>query len=116
MLKLTPEQAALLRLPDPHAFIPKLAAEIRRDYPQQVVFLDDTSLLVEVDRSYTHASEQLHITHVPTLVQWVKADVAWAKGLRMEPAADLRIRKANNPNLAAADLLSALAAQSRQAG
>lgn len=109
MIKLTADQVALLRLPDPHSFIPKLATEIRWDYPQQVVQLDDQALLIETDRSYTHASEQLRITRLPTLVRWVKADVASMKGLRQRPEADLHVRRAEDPNIAAEDLLCVVA-------
>ncbi|PTA72261.1 hypothetical protein C9412_06975 [Stenotrophomonas sp. Nf1] len=37
-------------------------------------------------------------------VRWVKADVAWTRGLRAVPAADMWMRTAKDPNLAAADL------------
>lgn len=109
MLTLTKDQEVLLRLPEPTAFLPKLAAEIRLDYPRPVSNLSDRALLEEVERSYQHASEVLRITHVATLVRWVKADVAWAKGMRSEPSVDLWIRSARIPNLTAADLLSNLA-------
>ncbi|CAE6864358.1 hypothetical protein [Paraburkholderia domus] len=110
MLTLTPEQFAILSLPDPHAFAPQLAAEIRRDYPTFVVNMDDTALTREVERSYRHASETLRITHLPTLVEWTQADVAWARGLRGEMNVDLSIRKSRSRNLTAQDLLSGMKA------
>lgn len=71
--------------------------------------MDDQALLIETDRSYTHASEQLRITRLPTLVRWVKADVASMKGLRQRPEADLHVRRAEDPNIAAEDLLCVVA-------
>jgi len=111
MLEITKEQEAQLRLPDPSTFLPQLAAEIRRDYPQRVGHLNDQALLEEVTRSYDHAAYDLRITYLPVLVRWVKADVAWARGLRSNTQADLWVRNATNRNLAAADLLSNLAGQ-----
>ena len=90
MFEINEEQEALLRLPDPSTFFPLLCREIREEYPG-------------------HAAYVLRITHLPVLVRWVKADVAWARGLRAVPAADMWMRSAENPNLAAADLLSNLA-------
>lgn len=113
MITLTEQQVALLRLPDPNAFIPKLAAEIRRDYHRQVSNLTDSQLLEETERSYNHASYELHITRLPTLVEWVKLDVASGGHLRRDMNADMYMRKTKNPNLAAEDLLSILAAQER---
>lgn len=113
MLQLTAEQEALLRLPEPTAFLPKLAAEIRRDWPREVSHLTDAQLLTETERSYDHASHELHITRLPTLVKWVKLDVAGGGQLRREMNTDLYMKQAADPNLAAEDLLSVLAAQGR---
>lgn len=113
MLQLTAEQEALLRLPDPYAFVPKLAAEIRRDAPRQVSNLTDAQLQEETERSYNHATYTLHITRLPTLVEWVKLDVASGGELRRDMNTDLHMRKAKNPNLAAEDLLNILKAQER---
>lgn len=108
MFEITEEQEALLRLPDPSTFFPMLAREIRTGYPKPIAHLDERALMDEVVRSHDHAAYVLHITHLPTLVRWVTADVAWARELRSVPAADLWMRTATNPNLAAADLLSNL--------
>ncbi len=108
MLKLTPEQYKLLCLPDPGSFLPKLAKEVRNEYPKQTAQFDDASLLDEVERSYLHASHQLGITHLPTLVRWVKADVAWAHGLRNKQITLVWMKQTTNPNVTAADLLSML--------
>jgi len=108
MLTLSPEQVAALALPDPFEIAPRLAREIRRDYPDRVADLDEAALTHETRQSYIHGGEILRITHLPTLVAWVKADVAWARGLRHDATVDLRIRQATNPSLAAQDLLSAL--------
>lgn len=110
MLTLTLEQFALLSLPDPHMFAPRLAAEIRRDYPHVVAGESEPALTQATARSYRHASEALRLTRLPTLVAWVKADVAWARGLRHEMTVDLQLRRSATPNLAAQDVLSALAA------
>ncbi|NZA24922.1 hypothetical protein H0E84_00845 [Luteimonas sp. SJ-92] len=112
MLALTPEQHALLKLPDPFGFLPKLAAEIRRDLPREVSHLNDQQLLAEVQRSYDHAAFELKLTRLPTLVKWVKFDVVSGGKLRQEPAVDLAIRNAPNPNLAAEDMLASAIAQS----
>lgn len=109
MLPLSHEQLALLRLPDPFGFLPKLAVEIRRDHPREVSSQSDQQLLSETQRSYEHAAYELKLTHLPTLVRWVKADVAWARGLRSNTTVDLWIRNADNRNLTAADILSNLA-------
>lgn len=111
MLEITKEQEALLRLPDPTTFFPKLLEEIRQAYPQQVGHLSDQALMGEVVKSHDYAAYDLRITYLPVLVRWVKADVAWAKGLRSNPGADLWVRNARNRNLATADLLSNLAGQ-----
>ncbi|AKK67564.1 hypothetical protein ISN35_14220 [Xanthomonas translucens pv. undulosa] len=108
MLQLTPEQYAKLCLPDPGAFLPRLAAEVRRDYPKQVAKHDDVALLALVRSSYDHAVHVLHITHLPTLVRWVKADVAWAPGLRNQAITGVWFAETDNPNVTAADLLSML--------
>ena len=102
MFEISEEQEALLRLPDPSTFFPLLCREIREEYP-------DGALMDEVVRSHDHAAYVLRITHLPVLVRWVKADVAWACGLRAVPAVGMWIRNAEHPNLAAADLLSNLA-------
>jgi hypothetical protein len=102
-------QEALLRLPDPSAFFPLLCREIREEYPGRVGHLSDGALMDEVVQSHDHAAYVLRITHLPVLVRWVKADVAWTRGLRAVPAADMWMRTAKDPNLAAADLLSNLA-------
>ncbi|MDH5821908.1 hypothetical protein QFW77_02720 [Luteimonas sp. RD2P54] len=111
MLEITKEQEALLRLPDPTTFFPKLVQEIRQEYPGRVGHLNDQALMDEVVRSHDHAAYELRITSLPVLVRWIKADVAWAKGLRANPGADVWMRNAKNKNLAAADLLSNLAGQ-----
>lgn len=110
MLTLTPEQFAALSLPDPFEMAPTLAAEIRRDYPALVADQDNTTLTQETLRSYAHGGETLGITHLPTLVAWVKADVAWARGLRREPSIDLWLRMAQQPSRMAQDILSGLRA------
>nr|WP_241093827.1 hypothetical protein [Xanthomonas sp.] len=105
---MTPEQYAKLCLPDPGAFLPRLAAEVRRDYPKQVATHDDAALLAQVRRSYDHAVHVLHITHLATLVRWVKADVAWAPDLRSQAITQKWFAETDNPNVTAADLLSML--------
>ncbi|OAJ55264.1 hypothetical protein A6V36_34415 [Paraburkholderia ginsengiterrae] len=110
MLTLTPDQLEILSLPDARTFAPKLAAEIRREYSSAVADMNDSALIREVERSYGHASETLHITHLPTLVEWTKADVAWARGLRNEMGIDLWIRGSRPSNLAAQDILSGMKA------
>ncbi|MBA0431889.1 MULTISPECIES: hypothetical protein [Stenotrophomonas] len=109
MFEISEEQEALLRLPDPSTFFPLLCREIREEYPGRVGHLSDGALMDEVVRSHDHAAYVLRITHLPVLVRWVKADVAWACGLRAVPAVGMWIRNAEHPNLAAADLLSNLA-------
>ena len=109
MFEITKEQEALLRLPDPSTFFPLLCREIRAEYPRQVGHLSDAALMDDVVKSHDHAAYVLRITHLPVLVRWVKADVAWARGLRAVPAADMWMRRARNPNLAGADLLWNLA-------
>ncbi|ALS96405.1 hypothetical protein [Xanthomonas oryzae] len=108
MLEITAQQEALLRLPDPSQLLPKLAQEIRRDHGRAVADLSPQALRDEVARSHDHAAYALKITHLPTLVAWIKADVAWARGLRSNPTADLWIRRSTTPSLTAADLLAAL--------
>ncbi|HEL3810945.1 hypothetical protein VPH47_06665 [Stenotrophomonas sp. WED208] len=109
MFEISEEQEALLRLPDPSTFFPLLCREIREENSGRVGHLSDGALMDEVVRSHDHAAYVLRITHLPVLVRWVRADVAWACGLRAVPAVDLWIRNAEHPNLAAADLLSNLA-------
>ncbi len=109
MFEITAEQEALLRLPDSSTFFPLLCREIREDYPSKVGHLSEGTLMNSVVKSHDHAAYVLRITHLPVLLRWVKADVAWASGLRAVPAADIWMRNAKNPNLAAADLLSNLA-------
>lgn len=113
MIEITREQEALLRLPEPWGFLPKLAAEIRRDLPRQVSGMNDTQLLAETERSYLHASHALRVSHLPTLVRWTKTDVGTQGQLRRDPSADLFVRQAKDPNVAAADLLGSLVAQQR---
>lgn len=68
MLQLTPEQYAKLCLPDPGSFLPRLAAEVRRDHPAAVSSRDDAQLLADVQTSYRHAVNAFGMTHLPTLV------------------------------------------------
>lgn len=110
MLQLTTEQLAKLCLPDPGEFIPRLAAEVRRDYPAAVANRSDAELQAEVQVSYQFAIDQLRITHLPTLVKWVKADVAWARGVRNQPLTTEWFKQTTHPNATAADLLAILAA------
>ena len=110
MLELDAHQEALLRLPDPLSFLPRLAAEIRRDMPDKVRALSERQLLDATDRSYTYASQQLHITCVPVLVRWTKTDVGSGGELHRNVDVDLALRRAENPNLRAVDLLCALTA------
>jgi hypothetical protein len=106
MLTLTPKQFAILSLPDPHLFAPALASEIRQTYPDAVKHADAQQLQLEVLRSYMHASEQLGVTRLKTLVNWVKADVAWSHGaLRRDLGVDLAMRASHHPNLLAEDLM-----------
>lgn len=109
MLQLTPEQFAKLCLPEPDDFLPQLAAEVRQGYPTEVSGRSDSRLLAEVRESYQYAVNQLNITHLPTLVKWVKADVAWAQGLRHQPITSAWFSKTTRPNVTAADLLALLA-------
>lgn len=113
MIEITREQEVLLRLPEPWSFLPRLAAEIRRDLPRKVSSMNDTQLLAETERSYLHASHALRVSHLPTLVRWTKTDVGSQGQLRRDPSADLYLRQSSDPNAAAADLLGSLAAQQR---
>lgn len=113
MLELTARQEALLRLPEPTAFLPRLAAEIRRDMPERVAGLSDAALQEETERCYSHAACELGITRLPVLVHWTKTDVGSGGELHRDMTVDLAIRKASNPNLAAADVLAMLAASHR---
>lgn len=112
-VQLDARQQALLRLPEPGAFAPRLAAEIRRDLPAQVGDLREAQLIEETERSYRHASEQLRIARLSPLVRWVKFDVASRGALRRDLSVGLRFRRADDPALLAEDLLSALAARPR---
>ncbi|MEG2049571.1 MAG: hypothetical protein RR100_22195 [Comamonas sp.] len=109
MLQLTPEQFAKLCLPDADEFVPQLAAEIRQDYPSAVSERSDSELQAEVRESHQYAVNQLHITHLPTLVKWVKADVVWARGLRNQAITSAWFSATTHPNVTAADLLALLA-------
>ncbi|WP_262071205.1 hypothetical protein [Stenotrophomonas sp. Marseille-Q5258] len=82
MLQLSAEQYAALCLPDAGGFAAPLAAETRRDFPAETAGRSDADLQLEVGTSYRYAVSALRITHLPVLVRWVKADVAWARGLR----------------------------------
>lgn len=113
MLTLTSEQQALLSLPDPFSFIPKLAAEIRRELPDEVAHLSEQELLTEVQNSYEYATYELKLTRQPTVVKWVKFDVLSGGKLRQETSLDLAIRNADNPDLIAEDALSSAIAQSK---
>ncbi|WIX05054.1 hypothetical protein [Xanthomonas oryzae] len=108
MLQLTPEQYAKLCLPDPGSFLPRLAVEVRRDYLAAVSSRDDAHLLADVQASYRHAVNTFGISHLPTLVRWVKADVAWALGLRDQALTKVWFAQTDNPNVTAADLLAML--------
>jgi len=113
MLELSARQEALLRLPEPTTFLPRLAAEIRRDMPERVAGLSDAALLEETERSYNHAAYELGITRLPLLVHWTKTDVGSGGELRRDMTVDLAIRNASGPNLAAADVLAILVASHR---
>ncbi len=109
-LELDKRQEALLRLPEPLTFEPRLTAEIRRDMPAMVRRLSEQRLLEETERSYVYASCTLGITSLPTLVHWTKTDVASGGELHRNVDVDLAVRRSENPNLKAADLLGALRA------
>ncbi|WP_411850355.1 hypothetical protein ACLB90_15810 [Stenotrophomonas sp. LGBM10] len=113
MLELDARQEALLRLPDPFEFLPKLAAEIRRDMPERVFGLSDHALLAETDRCYSYASHELGITKVSLLVAWTKTDVGSGGELHRSAEVDIAMRHAKDPNVKAADLLGALVALHR---
>lgn len=113
MLELNATQEALLRLPDPTLFLPRLAAEIRRDLPEQLLGIDDAALLDDTQRCYHHAAHGLGITRLPVLVRWTKTDVGSHGELHRDMTVDLAIRHADDPNLAAADVLAVLAASHR---
>lgn len=112
MLQLSAEQYARLCLPDPADFVPRLAAETRCDHPGAVADRDDAELQTDVRASYRHAVNALHVTHLPALVRWVKADVAWARGLRNQAVTAVWFNETDNPNATAADLLALLASTS----
>ncbi len=105
-IELTAEQEALLRLPEPESFTERIAAEMRCDMPEEMQHMSDQQLLAAVRESYELATYELHITRVPTLVRWVRADTATNGLLRREPAVALKVKGARNANLAAEDLLS----------
>lgn len=113
MLTLDARQEALLRLPYPATFLPRLADEIRRDMPERVIGLDNRTLAAETERCYTYAAYELGITRLPVLVRWTKTDVGSGGALHRSAEIDMTLRKAVNPNLTAADLLAALAVQHR---
>ena len=110
-IELTPEQEALLRLPEPESFTSRIAAEIRRDMPEETKHMTDPQLLAAVRESYDFAAHELHITRIPTLVRWVRADTVSNGFLRREPAVVLKVKPASDHNLAAEDLLSIIQAQ-----
>lgn len=110
-IELNAEQEALLRLPEPESFTERIAAEIRRDMPDETQRMSDQQLLIAVRESYDFATYELHITRVPTLVRWVRADTVTNGQLRREPAVVLKVRASANPNLTAEDLLSIFRAQ-----
>lgn len=108
-LHLSPGQYAALSLPDPVDWIPALVAEVRRDYPVATRAVADDALRATVHDSCRHAVRALRITHLPTLVRWVKADVAWAPTLRDHAVTGVWFATTDQPNVAAADLLALLA-------
>ncbi|MDV9041825.1 hypothetical protein [Stenotrophomonas sp. RAC2] len=111
MLTLSTEQYAMLRLPDAATFCSPLADETRSGFPGETSHLNDAALLQAVRTSYRHAVTSLHITHLPTIVRWVKADVAWAPGLRDHALTVAWFRGATHANATAADLLALLASR-----
>ncbi|HDS1557185.1 hypothetical protein JAK58_00770 [Stenotrophomonas maltophilia] len=109
MLTLSAEQYARLCLPDPATFVVPLSRETRRHFPVETAQRSDEELVEDVRASYRHAMTSLHITHLPTLVRWVKADVAWARGLRDQAVTRVWFNETAHPNATAADLLALLA-------
>ncbi|QRD62774.1 hypothetical protein H8Z72_23215 (plasmid) [Xanthomonas citri pv. citri] len=112
-IELTATQEALLRLPEPDVFTQRIANEIRRDMGQDLSHVSDARLLQSVRDSYDFATNELHITRIPTLVRWVRVDVVADGALHREPAIVLKVKAAKDPNLAAEDLLSIFIAQAR---
>src|SRR5687768_14141156 len=102
-IELTVRQEALLRLPEPNDFTQRLAKEIRRDVPKDVAHFTAAQLLDTTRMSYDFDAYELHINRIPTLVRWVKLDVASNGALRRQPALVLKIRRAADPSLAAED-------------
>lgn len=101
-IQLSPQQTALLNLPDAERFLPRLLAEMSREYPT----LDAKA--ERVQHSWQHAQHTLGITHLPTLVAWVKADAGWVPGLRDSTLCRAWFANSATPNLLAADLLQLL--------
>ena len=110
-IELTAQQEALLRLPEPNDFTQRLAKEIRRNVPKDVAHLTDAQLLDATRTSYDFAAYELHIIRIPTLVHWVKLDASSDGVLRRNQALVVKLRTAENPSLAAEDMLSMLLAQ-----
>lgn len=108
-LQLSSGQYAALSLPDPADWAPALTAEVRRDYPGATLAVADDALRATVHDSYRYAVRALRITHLPTLVRWVKADVAWARTLRDHAVTGVWFNSTDQPNVTAADLLALLA-------
>ncbi|WP_295521357.1 hypothetical protein [uncultured Stenotrophomonas sp.] len=113
MFTIDARQEALLRLPDPFDFMPRLAREIRRDLPDRVLGLNDAALLRETARCYDFATHALGITNLPVLVAWTKTDVGSGGELYRSPQVDMAVRNACQPSVKAADILGALAAMNR---
>ncbi|MBH1508050.1 hypothetical protein I5U60_10525 [Stenotrophomonas maltophilia] len=101
----------MLRLPEPESFTERIAAEIRRDMLDETRHMSDQQLLSAVRESYEFATYELHITRLPTLVRWVRADTTSNGLLRREPALVLKMNLSAKPNLTAEDLLSIFRAQ-----
>jgi hypothetical protein len=108
-LQLSAGQYASLSLPDAADWAPAMAAEVRHDYPDATFAVADDALRATVHDSYRHAVRALRITHLPTLVRWVKADVAWARTLRDHAVTGVWFNSTDQPNVTAADLLALLA-------
>lgn len=79
-------------------------------FPAETAGRSDADLQLEVGTSYQYAVSALRITHLPVLVRWVKADVAWARGLRDQAITAVWFNETGTPNATAADLLALLAA------
>lgn len=111
MLTLSAEQYAMLCLPDAATFCSPLSAETRSEFSDETAHLNDAALMQAVYASYRHAVTSLHITHLPTVVRWVKADVAWAPGLRNHAVTAVWFKRTLHANATAADLLALLASR-----